>query len=62
MKICFFLGGLVFGASWASLGLPFGGPLGPLGRPSGLKLAPKSVLDEVWAPKRVSSKVPRFTV
>ena len=52
----------VFGASWAPLGLPFGGPLGPLGRPSGLKLAPKSVLDGFWAPKRVSSKLPRFTM
>ena len=55
-------GGLVFGASWASLGLPFGGPLRSLGRPSGLKLAPKSVLDCFWAPKRVSSKLPRFTM
>ena len=51
---------VVFGASWVPLGLPFGAPLGSLGRPSGLKLAPKTVLDGFWAPKRVSSKLPRF--
>ena len=34
--------------------------MGPLGRPSWAKLAPKGVLDEVWAPKSDSSKVPRF--